>query len=93
MCSLLDAILERPMSTILPELPLNAETQAALRGEDNPRRRMLDLVIAYERGEWDRCVQLATEAGIDPELMPPIYADAIKWANQVQRGGPTAVAV
>jgi len=82
------------MSTILPELPLNAETQAALRGEDNPRRRLLDCVIAYERGEWDRCVQLAVEAGIDPELLPPAYADAIKWANQVQRGrGPSAVAV
>ena len=59
MCSLLDAILQRPMEVILAELPLPDEIMAALSGAENRSRHLLDCTVAYERGEFDRSLYLA----------------------------------
>jgi EAL and modified HD-GYP domain-containing signal transduction protein len=85
MCSLLDAILARPMEWLLEQLPLPPATAAALRGDDTPGRRMLDCAIAYERGEWDRCVSLAARAGIDPAVLPMAHQDAVIWTSEFRR--------
>lgn len=82
MCSMLDAILARPMESVLSQLPLPRETQAALRGEDTRERRLLDCAIAYERGEWDRCLELAHKAGFDPTALPAAHRDALKWSAE-----------
>jgi EAL and modified HD-GYP domain-containing signal transduction protein len=84
MCSLLDAILERPMKDVLRDLPLAPETQAALLGEDNQTRRLLDCVIAYENGQWERCGQLAVLAGADITQLPAAYAQALKWSHELR---------
>jgi len=84
MCSLLDAILERPMRDILKDLPLAPDTEAALLGQDNRTRRLLDTVIAYESGQWDRCVQLAASAGADPAQLPTAFAQALKWSRELR---------
>ena len=86
MCSMLDAILARPMEAVLTQLPLPKETQAALRGEDTQARRLLDCAIAYERGEWDRCLELAHRAGFDPTALPAAHRDALRWSARVPQG-------
>ena len=53
LCSLLDAILNRPLTDALADLPLSAEIRAALMGEANVARAVLDVVVAYESGDWD----------------------------------------
>jgi EAL and modified HD-GYP domain-containing signal transduction protein len=89
MCSTLDALLERPMEAILAQLPLGAETRAALLGERNSRREIIDCAIAYERGEWDRCVELATRLGVDQKFLPVDYVDALGWARELTKGTPS----
>jgi len=84
MCSLLDAILGRPMKAVLADLPLAEETEAALLGEDNATRRMLDCVIAYEHGEWERAEQLARRAKIDPAVLPKAFANALRWSREIR---------
>lgn len=84
MCSLLDAILERPMPDILKDLPLAEETEAALLGTDNATRRLIDCVVAYEGGRWDQCLQLAKAAGADPAQLPAAYAEALKWSRELR---------
>ena len=86
MCSLLDAILGRSMSEVLIDLPLEPETQAALRGQDNWKRRVLDCVIAYERGDWDRALDLAAKTAIERTLLPVAHAEALRWSRQLQEG-------
>jgi EAL and modified HD-GYP domain-containing signal transduction protein len=85
MCSLLDAILGRPMEAILSDLPLADETRAALLGEDNPTRRLLDCAIAYERGEWDRCAEVSQRAGVKLTSLPVAFADALRWSRELQK--------
>lgn len=84
MCSLLDAILEVPMTTILAHLPLPEDADAALRGDDNRSRQLLDCVIAYEHGDWERYVELAGQAAIDTNAVPSAYGKALQWYKQFQ---------
>ena len=85
MCSLLDAILARPMESLLEQLPLPAPVQAALAGDDTELRRLLDCVIAYERGQWDRCLAMAGRAGVSPSLLPTAHQDAMRWSTEFLR--------
>ena len=56
LCSMLEAILERPMQVIVPDLPLTDAMKAALLGEDNTYSRMIRCATAYEEGEWDQAI-------------------------------------
>jgi EAL and modified HD-GYP domain-containing signal transduction protein len=85
MCSLLDAILGCPMGTILEHLDLPAETQAALLGQDGHSRRVLDCVVAAERGEWDRSLELAVGLGVDPCVLALAHREALAWAGDLRR--------
>jgi EAL and modified HD-GYP domain-containing signal transduction protein len=85
LCSLMDVILERPMAAIVADVPLSDETRAALTGESNRRRRMLDCVIAYERGHWDRAIVMAQSLKVKPALLPKAYADALRWSRELQQ--------
>jgi EAL and modified HD-GYP domain-containing signal transduction protein len=83
LCSLLDAMLGRPMAEVLEDLPLSTTIRDALLGEENTARLILDAVISYERGMWDEATALATRAGTHPDRLPVAYADALRWAREV----------
>lgn len=89
LCSLLDVILGRPMDVALEDLPLSAATRAALLGDDNPERHILDAVTAYERGAWEAAAQAALRGGIDGDRLPEAYAGALRWVGSLTRGEAT----
>jgi EAL and modified HD-GYP domain-containing signal transduction protein len=80
LCSLLDVILGRSMADILDDLPLTVDVKAALFGRDNRPRRLLDCVMAYERGDWNSCLSLASLGGIDRGTLAPSYLAALRFA-------------
>lgn len=84
MCSLLDAILESPMAAVLDHLALCEANDAALRGEHNGQRALLDSAIAYEHGQWAESRRLAAGAGLDSTLLPAAYNGAISWMARFQ---------
>jgi EAL and modified HD-GYP domain-containing signal transduction protein len=84
MCSLLDAILQSPMPAILKHLALCESNEAALRGEHNGQRALLDCAIAYERGQWEHSRRLAAGAGLDATLLPAAYNGAMSWMARFQ---------
>jgi c-di-GMP-related signal transduction protein len=86
-CSLLDAILEQPMETVVRQLPVQADLRAALVGETNGRRTLLDCVIAYERGDWQSSEALAAEAGVNAAVLPGAYQEALGWARAISSAG------
>lgn len=85
LCSMLDAILERPMPAIVTELPLPEPIRAALLGDDNRHRRLLGCALAYERGEWDEAIELAEAAGVNPDALAGTYSGALQWAYDLDR--------
>jgi EAL and modified HD-GYP domain-containing signal transduction protein len=83
MCSLLDAILDRPMASVVADLPLAPAARAALCGEANGLRPILDAVIAYERGAWEDCEAIAALARVNPAVLPAAFAEALRWFKEI----------
>ncbi|MGE5109734.1 MAG: EAL and HDOD domain-containing protein, partial [Acidobacteriaceae bacterium] len=77
--SLLDAMLDKPMSQLLPELPLPEECQVALLRGDSPLARLLQQCERCERGEFDR----EREAAPAPSIMYHAFEEATLWADLV----------
>ena len=83
LCSLLDVILEQPMEVVLAQLPIDKTVRGALLGEQNERRLLLDSVIAYERGEWERYDLLSARAGSSSNVLRAAYCDALRWTRDL----------
>lgn len=84
MFSLLDVLLSQPMEEVLKEVGLSSELNAALLGEDNILRHVLDLVIAYEQGDWDKVITCCRRENIPVEHLQPCYDEVLKWYNTLQ---------
>jgi c-di-GMP-related signal transduction protein len=85
MCSLLDAMLGKPMAAALADLPLAAEIRDALLGKRNDARTLLDAVMAYERGDFDDAMRAASGLGLDSAVLPAAYEDALRYARELTR--------
>jgi EAL and modified HD-GYP domain-containing signal transduction protein len=83
--SLLDALLSRPMAEILSTVPLADDARAALSGEDNALRRLLELAIAYERGDWARAAGLARAWPVPETTFAQLHRRAVEEANATTR--------
>ena len=84
LCSLLDAILGRPMPDILAELPIPDNVRCALLGENNHLRTVLECATAYGAGEWERAAELAGAAGADQARLQTFYVQALRWARELR---------
>jgi EAL and modified HD-GYP domain-containing signal transduction protein len=86
LCSLLDAMLGRPLEDAIAELPLSAEARAAVLGEGTKAPRwVLEAIVAYENGQWDEAAEAAAAAGLSPSMLPAAYNGALAWARQFSR--------
>jgi c-di-GMP-related signal transduction protein len=85
LCSMLDAMLGRPMADALGELPLSPAARSALLGEANPERTLLDAVIAYEQGEWDDATGKVESLGISRHDLAAAYTHSLRWARELSR--------
>jgi c-di-GMP-related signal transduction protein len=83
LCSLLDIVLRRPMQIAIEDLPLPDLIREALLGRANVARTVLDTIVHYERGEWDAAYAAADRLNINFDLLPDIYADAIRWSRDL----------
>ena len=79
--SLLDAILDCPLSVAIADLPLSADVIQALYGEPTSHRAVLDLVIAYECGDWDAITDMSACLGLNESCIPAHYIDAVQFAT------------
>jgi c-di-GMP-related signal transduction protein len=80
--SVIDAILDRPLSEALSGLAIPAEVHATLLGKPGPARERFELVIAYEQADWSRLSSLAHSIGMEEARIPEMYAGAVSWAEK-----------
>jgi c-di-GMP-related signal transduction protein len=85
--SLLDAMLESPMESIVKSLPIRPEAKAALMGEPNTAGAALGLIRSFEVGAWDNCIELASALGLDEETVAGLYVDSVRWAMDAIASG------
>lgn len=82
--SLLDAIFDRSMEEILKQLPLGKDITDALIGEENINRNILELVLSYETGSWQKIEAQCNKLKIDQADLPAFYYEAITWSDILQ---------
>lgn len=81
--SMVDAILDRPMLEVLADLPLSADVKGALMGKKEGHGRVLGLVLAYEKAEWDRLPLVMAGLDLDVTKLPGFYRESVSWVNQI----------
>ncbi len=82
MFSLIDAIIDSPLSEILEKLPISDEIKLSLTEQKGRMGEVYQLVLAYGRGNWEEIAELTTRFKISDKNIPQFYMDALTWANQ-----------
>jgi EAL and modified HD-GYP domain-containing signal transduction protein len=84
--SLMDSILEIPMSEVLDSVPIDQETKEVLLGRGSRLRPLYQLMLAQESGDWQRSAELARSLNLVESDVAEIYWQAMQWARQVSGG-------
>lgn len=76
--SMLDAFFQRPMATILEDLPLQKSIKDALLTHSGKGGEILDTVITYEKGMWEDL-----SSSEEQEILTSAYIQSVIWADEV----------
>ena len=82
MMSLMDAILDEDMPSVMGKLPLTNEIKGALLHGEGLLATYLSLVKFYEHADWDNAKEIQQQLGLKPEEVPDAYHDALSWSNE-----------
>ncbi len=78
--SLIDIMMNTTRALALEYMPLDEDLKAALLGESNAFKLMLDEIINYEQGNWEQMLGSGVERY---KAFPQAYYSAVKWANEM----------
>jgi len=81
--SIMDAILEIEMGTLLEQIPVDHEIKAALLGQTSSLRPLYQLMLAQESGEWEHVTELALRLKLTEQGVDDIWWQALTWAQEV----------
>ena len=81
--SLMDAILEVEMGTLLEQIPVDHEIKAALLGHISSLRPLYQLMLAQESGEWEHVTELALRLNLTEDEVGEMWWQSLRWAQQV----------
>jgi EAL and modified HD-GYP domain-containing signal transduction protein len=88
--SLMPMIVNMPLSAMLSVVHLPSPVDKALWGQPGALRMVLDLTVAYERGQWKILRELADRLRLSPEQVFAARGEASSWANQVMAAASEA---
>ena len=83
--SVMDAILDQPLETVLAELPVSREIKDALLAGKGVYCGLLEIAVAHERADWDKVSSLARETRISEEQISAMYVEAVDWSAALGR--------
>lgn len=81
--SLIDAIVDIPMVQAMEKLPLSGAIKDVLILGQGAYQPFLEIVAAYERGNWQRCLAAGKELEVDCTKLPRLYLEAIQFAGAI----------
>jgi c-di-GMP-related signal transduction protein len=81
--SMVELLINRPLEEILKELLIPIEVKDTLNGINNSNNnsKLLNLLIEYEKGQWDKVSEIAQELNVDEKWLPNAYFEAILYSN------------
>jgi EAL and modified HD-GYP domain-containing signal transduction protein len=81
----IDAFFNRSMDEILAKLPLNPNIKLALLGKKNTLRVALDIIKAYEKGDWQVFSSIMKSYDLNESSFFTLYMNSLKWTNQIHQ--------
>jgi len=85
MFSTLNYLIDAPMEDILAEVPVSDEVRAALLNYEGPCGALYELVLSYERADWNLVNVMAEKLGIPTNLLTSLYFNCMDEANSIWR--------
>lgn len=79
--SMMDSILEIPMSAVIEGLPLNEQARRLLLEHDGELAGLFQLVSAVEAGAWNLVVESCGTLGVPEDFASQCYSEAMNWAQ------------
>ncbi|SNY51520.1 EAL and modified HD-GYP domain-containing signal transduction protein [Arsukibacterium tuosuense] len=80
--SLMDAILDEPITSVMEKLPLAKEIKDALVENSGVLAEYMTLIKYYEAAQWQQANQAMNQLGIASDKVPDAYHTAVQWANE-----------
>lgn len=80
--STLDAILDADMEDIVANLPLDRDIKLALAQNVGLLAGALNIIKAYEKGEWDDVESLCSHIKLNRRLIRKLYLQSISWERK-----------
>jgi EAL and modified HD-GYP domain-containing signal transduction protein len=80
--SMMDAILDRPMTEVLAEISVSPDVKTALLLGRNRFRDVFDLVLDYEKGDWGGLSTLAASLDLEEPEIPELYLKSVESARE-----------
>ncbi len=81
--SLIDAILDKSMESIMETLPLSEAIKATLVFGTGSLREYLNLVRSYEAGDWEAVSKGTKTLRLDEKKLPEYYLESLGWADSL----------
>lgn len=81
--SLVDAMLDQPMTELMKGLPLNDHVKQALVSRLGPYAHILEAVEFYERGNIDKCCETLQECCVSVDHLGGIYLKALEYGEHL----------
>lgn len=78
--SLLDALLDQSMQSIVEKVPIGENIKTALCGDENELRQYLSLIRAFEAGYWNGVANISKQLSLDLKMTQAFYNESLKWA-------------
>jgi EAL and modified HD-GYP domain-containing signal transduction protein len=83
--SMLDALLDQKMESLVEKLPLVNEVKEALCGGQNDLSVYLVLIKAFESGNWLKVIRISKILDVEQKLLHSLFNQAILWGNGVRQ--------
>ncbi len=81
--SLLEPLMDTPISVIMEKLPLADAMKEALVDKKGLWFPYLEAVTSYEKGEWEKCSKVVEGVGVDEEECSLFYMEAVQFAGSL----------
>lgn len=81
--SLMDVLMNRSLGEVLKELPIAQSIKRSLRGMPGTMKDVYDLVIAYEKGNWEQFSSYTSQLELGEEQGGELFLEAIDWCNEI----------
>ncbi|GHG68374.1 histidine kinase [Alishewanella longhuensis] len=82
MMSLMDAILDEPIESVMEKLPLANDIKEALINKTGILADYLKLIQCYENADWQKANETIALLKLDVTKVPDAYHQAVQWANE-----------